>query len=732
MAIVQKFGKSDIFLTMTCNPSWEEIKRELLPGQTTQDRPDLLTRIFRAKCEELKEDIFHRGILGKVVAHVHVIEFQKRGLPHVHMLVIFDEDDKLNNPDDYYCIVRAEIPKQNEEPELYAAVIKHMIHGPCGHIKPNAPCMKNGRCKKGYPKQFVECFMQGNDSYPIYQRRNDNRSIALDNDGEVVVDNSWVVPYNSWLLLKYDCHINVEVCSSIKSVKYMYKYVYKGPDCVVFEIRPGPNYDEINQYVDGRWICAPEALWRIFKFSMSRIYPSVIRLQIHLPNRQQVQFYSYQSISDVLADERNSRTMLTEFFKIYSEGQEPNKYLYKDFPNYYRWFSSQRIWVKRRTTQKVIGRVYAVSPNEGERFYLRVMPNHIKGPKSFDDLLTVDGVHYLTFKQAAEKRGLLQEDNSIRECLVETRSFRTPSALRRLFATILLYCEPSGVRNLWEENYSYMIEDYPSSSSSSSLFVLNKLLHDLNGILMQHKRSINEFDLPQITEGFEDLTNISGLIEDELSIPISETDLNAVRLLNGCQLSAFDVISQAIRRKHSTIFFVDGPGGTGKTFLYKSLLATFRKDGLIMLAIATSSIAANLLPGGRTAHSKLKIQIKFEPLSMCRFSKQSELSTLIERISAIIWDEAPMANRKAFETLDRTFRDILGVDLPFGGKVMILGGDFRQVLPVVISGTKSQIINASIVQSPLWSNVKVLHLSENMRAQNDEVFSDFFASYWKR
>ncbi|KAL0340283.1 UNVERIFIED_CONTAM: ATP-dependent DNA helicase PIF6 [Sesamum radiatum] len=391
--------------------------------------------------------------------------------------------------------------------------------------------------------------------------------------------------------------------------------------------------------------------------------------------------------------------MLTEFFRIYSDGQEPNKYLYRDFPKYYRWFSSQRIWVKRRSTQKVIGRVYAVSPSEGERFYLRVILNHIEGPKSFDDLLIIDGVHYLTFKQAAEKRGFLQEDNSIRECLVEAQSFRKPSALRRLFATILLYCEPNGVRSLWEENYSYMIEDYPSSRSSSSLYVLNKLLHDLNGILMQHKRSINEFDLPQITGGFEDLTNIPSLIEHELSIPISETDLNAVRVLNDC--------------------------GTGKTFLYKSLLANFQKDGLIMLAIATSGIAANLLPGGRTAHSKLKIPIKFEPLSMCLFSKQSELSTLIERASAIIWDKAPMANRKAFETVDRTFRDILGVDLPFGGKIMILGGDFRQVLPVVIGGTKLQIINASIVQSPLWSNVRLLHLSENMRAQNDDVFSDF-------
>ena len=116
MALVQNFGKPDLFITMTCNPNWEEIKTELLPGQTPQDRPDLLVRIFRSKYEEFKTDILQRGVLGKVVAHVHVIEFQKRGLPHVHMLIILAESDKLNTPDDYDKIVRAEIPNQDEEP----------------------------------------------------------------------------------------------------------------------------------------------------------------------------------------------------------------------------------------------------------------------------------------------------------------------------------------------------------------------------------------------------------------------------------------------------------------------------------------------------------------------------------------------------------------------------------------------------------------------------------------
>jgi hypothetical protein len=285
MAIVLKDGKPDIFLTMTCNPSWTEITSELGPNQTPQDRPDLLTRIFRSKFEQLKDDVITKGVLGKVKSYMYVTEFQKRGLPHVHMLLIFDNDDKLREPEDYDRVVRAEIPKVEFEPQLYEAVLKHMIHGPCGRLNQNSPCMKDGQCKKRYPKEFVEETRQGNDSYPQY-RRQFHEPVSLNRN--IHVDNRWVVPYNPWLLLKYDCHINVEVCSSIKSIKYLYKYVYKGPDRVAMEVHRGTNMDEIQQFVDARWICAPEALWRIFKFTLYKLYPSVERLQIHLPNHQQV------------------------------------------------------------------------------------------------------------------------------------------------------------------------------------------------------------------------------------------------------------------------------------------------------------------------------------------------------------------------------------------------------------------------------------------------------------
>ncbi|XP_075674908.1 ATP-dependent DNA helicase PIF1-like [Castanea sativa] len=254
------------------------------------------------------------------------------------------------------------------------------------------------------------------------------------------------------------------------------------------------------------------------------------------------------------------------------------------------------------------------------------------------------------------------------------------SALRRLFATILVFCLPTGVRELWNEFYPYMVEDYPSTSVTTETHRTNKLLNDLEALLLQHGKHITEV--------------------------------------------AYETIMIVIDRKESMIFFVNGPGGTGKTFLYRTILATSRKAGHIAIATVTSSIAA-LLPGGRTTHSRFKIPLTPDASSTCSISKQSDLVELIRRATIIIWNEAPMVNRRALESLYRTFKDIIEVNLPFGGKVLIFGGDLSQVLPVVPKGTKAEMIDAYIMKSPLWKDVKVLYLKQNMRSVNDEKFAEY-------
>ncbi|KAH7857194.1 hypothetical protein Vadar_010051 [Vaccinium darrowii] len=279
---------------------------------------------------------------------------------------------------------------------------------------------------------------------------------------------------------------------------------------------------------------------------MSRTYPSVERLQIHLPNKQQVTFYRDQSITDVLSNDRCSRTMLTEFFTMNAADDRANRYLYREFPQHYKWCRQAKKWEARTGYNKVIGRIYTVSPNQGDKFYLRVLLNHIRGPKSWDDLLTVDGVQCATFKLAAERHGLLECDNSIRQCLAEASNTRMPSALRRMFVTILIYCEPTGVRNLWDEFYLFMIEDYPSSASTNNSCLINRLLQDLNDLLSQHNRTVADFDLPSYTQGHEDTSVIPKIIQDELSVAIPQQDLESITALNRDQAIAFNAIIGAI------------------------------------------------------------------------------------------------------------------------------------------------------------------------------------------
>ena len=181
------------------------------------------------------EDINKHEIFGKVISFISVIEFQKRGLPHAHILIILDPKDKIRTTDDYDRVISAEIPDKEKHQYAYETVVKHHFHGPCGmKINQNASCMENKSCSKNYPRNFQKNTTEDENGYPKYRRR-DNGSFVM--KGKHRLDNRWVVPYNLFLATKYDSHINVEICSTVKAVKYLYKYVYKGHDKIIYAIQ---------------------------------------------------------------------------------------------------------------------------------------------------------------------------------------------------------------------------------------------------------------------------------------------------------------------------------------------------------------------------------------------------------------------------------------------------------------------------------------------------------------
>ena len=173
----------------------------------------------------------------------------------------------------------------------------------------------------------------------------------------------------------------------------------------------------------------------------------------------------------------------------------------------------------------------------------------------------------------------------------------------------------------------------------------------------------------------------------------------------------------AVRNHQALALFVDAPGGTGKTFIFNTLLAAVRAQNLVAIAVTFSGIAATLLDNGRTFHSRFKAPLRPDETTVFNITAQSELAQLIRSARLIVMDEAPMAHRHHIEGLDRTLRDLMASEEPFGGKVVVLGGDFRQVLPVVRHANQAGIVDACLRRSPVWRHFQVCQLRDNMRAR---------------
>jgi hypothetical protein len=684
--------------------------------------------------------------------------------------LILHPNDKPRTADDIDSIVSAELPNENEFPLAYATVKRCMIHGPCrdqnGTIIATAPCIVDGKCTKKYPKPFVDETSFGDESYPVYRRLDDGREFVGSNG--IAVSNRWVVPHNVYLCTKYDAHINVEICTTISAVKYLYKYVYKGHDRAVVEVssvNPSTNHpavvvpeerNEITEFIDARYISASEAFWRLFSFSLHSEFPAHQRLAIHLPNEQPVYFQETMDPQQVL-NRNPSKSTLIAWFEYNQANAHGRSIVYPNFPKQFVWHSSPKEWRPRqRGFGGTIGRVYSVSPRDSEKYHLRLLLFHVPGATSFQALRTVNGVIHETFKAAAGALGLLADDEEWDNCLTEAETYRLPRSLRNLFQIILLFCDPSNPHFLWMKYRASMAEDYTHTINSNNQFahLTNDDAYDMCLLDISDGLASSGFDIFAIHEFVrpaEDLRSVlrqnnnfgqeSRLIREQLEfVADASTRPNPAELdFNADQRNVFDsimgVITDPMRDDpgldiESKLFFVDGPGGTGKTFLFNALLTAVRRQGGIALAVASSGTASLLLEGGRTAHSRFKIPLDVNETSSCGIKPRSPVAELLRRTKLIVWDECSMISRHLFEAVDRTFKDVFKADnpvlerVPFGGRVLVLGGDFRQVLPVVHKGLRADIVNQCLNRSSLWSNVRRFRLSINMRVQQAQVDND--------
>jgi hypothetical protein len=588
--------------------------------------------------------------------------------------------------------------------------------------------MVNGKCSKGFPAQFNEATTLGENGYARMARP--NNGIVVEING-VFLDNRWIVAHPRSLCAEFDCHINMECAISLASARYTFKYLHKGPDRGTAEVSQDDN--EVKKFIDGRYISPTDAMWRIFHFPIHEQFPPVCRLQVHLPGQQNVVFYDDDNIGEVIEENLDKRTTLTAFFLANAvhgpTGELARTLTYAQFPQHFVWEQALLKW-KPRTMQGrfAIGRMYFMRPTQGEIFYLRTLLTVVKGPTSFDDLRRVPGhpLPFPTFYDACVARGLLDDGGEWRICLLEACEIQTGSRLRHLFVTLLLFGTPTHPHLLWNEFKGPISDDLDRRIRAMNIqhpltaeLAADYALFLIDNLLKEGGRSLRDFPYMPVPIFPWLNVEINPLIADQLDYDCAQQreELEGrLRQVNNGQRSAYDRIVNSIERESGELYFLQGSGGTGKTFVYNTVCCKVRSEGKIILCVASSGIAALLIRGGRTAHSMFKIPIEnLDEFSTCSIQRSTHRSALLCETVAIIWDEVGAQHKHAVEAVDKTLRDIRRDDRPFGGVTTILGGDFLQTLPVVPKGSHAEIVDATVQRSYLWDHVQILRLDENMR-----------------
>uniref|UniRef100_A0AAF5DM37 ATP-dependent DNA helicase n=1 Tax=Strongyloides stercoralis TaxID=6248 RepID=A0AAF5DM37_STRER len=192
------------------------------------------------------------------------------------------------------------------------------------------------------------------------------------------------------------------------------------------------------------------------------------------------------------------------------------------------------------------------------------------------------------------------------------------------------------------------------------------------------------------------------------------------KLCNIDQLNILDkLLNSILKNNEEKIFFIDGPGGTGKTFLYNCLIHYLMGNNKNVITVAWTGIASILLPNGTTSHRAFKLPLEIDNYSTWCVKSMKDKEYLY-KTDVIIWDEASMILGRVVEMVDELLKDLCNSKKPFGGKFVIFGGDFRQVLPVVKYATPAKIINSTLKSTSIWPMCTKLKLTKNMRSTDME------------
>nr|XP_008199215.1 PREDICTED: uncharacterized protein LOC656546 [Tribolium castaneum] len=430
-------------------------------------------------------------------------------------------------------------------------------------------------------------------------------------------------------------------------------------------------------------------------FVLSDRSHSVVVLPIHWPNEQDIMF-------DEDADEERIEELTRKPSKLMAwfelNRTDPEAHIYADIPEYYTWQNKDSKWTKRRQVSKTIGTLAEVNFREGERYYLRLLLKVTPGATSFEQLKTVNGGRVMnSFQDACRELHFLDDSNTYDEALNEIVLTKRAFEVRELFGLSIVCMINEGadmnfVRDMYIKYKNYLIDDFQRRYGDNEDVAEQKALYHIKMYLQRSNLpvipSMKDLGLPDVTlpENLHHLVPLTFALQE-----YTETG-----------------------QTENNVFYVDGPGGTGKTYLYNVLQLVTRKR-LRQTYMAWTGMAATLLKEGKTVHKSFRLPLQLTEYTVAGFKEDSPESDAIKKARLIIWDEASMAPRKAVLAIDRYLRRLMNVDQEFGGKIFVFGGDFRQLLPVVPRGHAGEIVNECVQALPFWNRVVLLKLTENMR-----------------
>ena len=310
---------------------------------------------------------------------------------------------------------------------------------------------------------------------------------------------------------------------------------------------------------------------------------------------------------------------------------------------------------------------------------------------------------------------------------------RTSSASRaRLFlATVLASCNLAQPGQFWQRWSTELSDDFRHEIPDAQI-AASRALADLQEHLARRGKCNSDFQIPMPSHFNLDRFRLRELHAELCYDAIDEAaGAAAMREQMGpylAQAAAFDEIRAAIDSQSPAVFFIDGPGGTGKSFLLTALLRYTRGLGDVAVACSWNGLAASLLPGGRTCHARFGFPVPLPQGELCaRVSARSGKGQALVRARLILWDEIATAPGSALDASDLCLQDLCHNDTPFGGKVVVLAGDLQQTLPVVERSNRQDVVASAVTNSRLWrsGHLKRKSLKHNFRAHADAAYRDF-------